>query len=665
MKAIIMAGGEGRRLRPITDLRPKPMTVIYGRPVLEYTVGKLRKLGIKQIAMTLGYKPEVIKEHFGAGERLGAEIIYHTEEKPLGTAGGVRALRDFIGDEPVLIVSGDAVFDLDLSSLIRFREKTEAAATIALFEHEEPTSYGTAIMTQDGRITGFREKPSWDRVVTDRVNTGIYVLSPETVDLIPEGKQYDFGKELFPELLRLGRELRGLPMKGYWCDMGTPEAYRECCMDVLSGKLVLEGAEPDDRYPGSVTFGAKIGAGAKLENAVVMPGARIGAGAVLKSGSVIGENASIGAGAVICENVRIGAGRKVSSGEVVTGDASEMARRELRFYDTGRLKGRYPGEINAETCARIGLALGLRGRTGAAFCGGNAAAACADSLSAGARESGSPAFITDDQFEASLRETARRLDFSASVFIREREDSIDFTFFGNCGEEADDRLECEIIASIRGETERKRAARVGFPARVSGATAQNIASAARPRATDFFSLAVSVSGDGEENRALKKALALSGCRISDKRPGTADFSVSEGGFELKAEDETGGRIEHERLALIGGEGDALPLAARVTERMRREGKSLMSLASELPERYRETLKLHSSRPRAGLMRRISESYMAETADETSPGLCILQGDASIRIKAGRSEGELVLTAEAGSQEACEAAISALKRKMDL
>ncbi len=666
MKAIIMAGGEGTRLRPITDRRPKPMTEIYSKPVLEYTVKKLVKLGITELSMTLRYLPDMIKDYFGAGERFGATIEYLTEKEPLGTAGGVRALRGFYGDEPVLIMSGDAVWDLDLTKLIRFHSESGAAATLALYEHNEPTEYGTVVLGENGRIRGFREKPSWDRVVTDRVNTGIYVLSKEAVDMIPDGESYDFGKELFPVLLAAGLDMRGLPMEGYWRDIGSPEAYRQCCMDVVSGKLSLEGAEPEERYPGSVTFGAKIGPGARLDKAVVMPGARIGAGAVLKSGTVVGEDAVIGDGAVLAENVRISAGTRVRAGEIVTADRGSFIKSVPEFYERGRMRGKYPSEIDAEVCLRIGRALGAMGRTGIGSCGGNAAFACADAVSAGARESGGAAFVTDDPFEASLRRTAERLDFAASVFVRESAGSLELSFFSQSGSPASDRLEREVAAAVRGKREASEGGKTGFPAIVRGTERQYLSESVRPRASDFFELKVSVSGPGEENRALKKVLALSGCRVTDRAAGIPDFTASEGGFELSCVDEKGRRADSAHLAMIAGrEADAAGAAAVTVLRMRREGKTLAELIDELPDYHREDVQLITGRPRAGLMREISERFSVEAAEESEPGLLLSELGAKLRVIPGRNEGELRITAEAESKSACDEAISALKSKLNL
>ena len=242
MKAIIMAGGEGKRLRAVSGDTPKPMVMLCGRPILEHIILLLREHGITKLCVTLGYRPEVIREYFGDGSRWGVDISWHTEEKPLGTAGGVRSCADFYGDEDLLVISGDAVCDIDLGRLISEHKKHSPAVTLALCRRSEPLRYGLCLCDGEGYVRSFIEKPDWGRVVTDLVNTGIYVVSPRAMALVPENSEYDFGKELFPELLRRGESLLGVPCEGYWCDIGTPQSYYQCCVDALSGKLRISPA---------------------------------------------------------------------------------------------------------------------------------------------------------------------------------------------------------------------------------------------------------------------------------------------------------------------------------------------------------------------------------------------------------------------------------------
>lgn len=245
MKAIVMAGGEGTRLKSVTRDTPKPMALLAGKPVLEHILGLLRRSGVRQVCLTLRYRPECIRDYFGDGSRLGLELSYRVEEAPLGTAGGVRACADFYGGEDFLVLSGDAVCTFDLKALMEAHKRSGAAATMALYSRETPLQYGTVLTGRDGRVLSFIEKPDWSHVVSDLVNTGIYALSPETMDFVPEGQPCDFARELFPSLLAAEKPILGLPMEGYWNDIGTPRAFFQCNLDVLDGKLRLPDTAAD------------------------------------------------------------------------------------------------------------------------------------------------------------------------------------------------------------------------------------------------------------------------------------------------------------------------------------------------------------------------------------------------------------------------------------
>lgn len=232
MKAVILSGGEGTRLQAISCGLPKPMMPLLGTPLLEHTVALLRENGFNRLCLTLHYQPQVIREHFQNGAAFGVSIEYREEHFPLGTAGAVLNCRDFIGDDTVLVISGDSACDFDLSALAAGHRR---GVTIALTAQSDPLPYGLVITDRTGSVTGFLEKPPWEQVVTDQVSTGIYVLSPDVLEHIPVGRPYDFAKDLFPRLLDLGVPMRGQVMDGYWCDIGTPRAYYQCNLDALNG----------------------------------------------------------------------------------------------------------------------------------------------------------------------------------------------------------------------------------------------------------------------------------------------------------------------------------------------------------------------------------------------------------------------------------------------
>lgn len=249
MKAVIMAGGEGLRLRAATGDVPKPMALLAGRPMLEHILALLKRNGIDHVCMSLRYRPDVIMDHFRDGEAFGMKIEYHVESSPLGTAGGVKACPEKFTGRDFLVISGDCACDFDLRQLMEAHRRHRAAVTMALYPHEAPLQYGTVLTDARGKIVSFTEKPQWPRVVSDLVNTGIYVVSPEAMKLVPEDRPFDFAKDLFPRLMAQGEELRGLIMEGYWCDIGTPRAYYRCNLDALDGRLKLPLSADAEKAP--------------------------------------------------------------------------------------------------------------------------------------------------------------------------------------------------------------------------------------------------------------------------------------------------------------------------------------------------------------------------------------------------------------------------------
>lgn len=242
-KAVIMAGGEGRRLKAVTGELPKPMVPLLGKPIMERCVELLRRAGFTELVGTLRYNPGPIMDYFGDGEDFGVALDWRVETQPLGTAGSVKACMDLLGGGDFLVMSGDAACDFDLRELMRGHERSGAAVSVALCECPEPLRYGVAVPDENWDLRCFVEKPDWGRVVSDLVSTGIYAISPRAMDYVPEGREFDFARDLFPLLLERGERIHGALLKGYWCDVGTPRSYYQCCVDALDGKLRLEGVE--------------------------------------------------------------------------------------------------------------------------------------------------------------------------------------------------------------------------------------------------------------------------------------------------------------------------------------------------------------------------------------------------------------------------------------
>lgn len=299
MKAVIMAGGQGTRLRPLSCDLPKPMVPIMNRPMLEHIILLLRQHGITDIAVTLCYLPEVIQDYFSDGARWGVNLRYYLEETPLGTAGSVHNADDLL-DETFLVISGDALTDFDLTRAAQFHRERRALATLLLTRVESPLEYGVVMTEPDGRIRQFYEKPSWSEVFSDTVNTGIYVLEPEIFKFFKKGRPFDFSKDLFPIFLREKEPLFGYVAEGYWSDIGNLEQYRQSHYDVLAGQvnIGLPGRKLGEKI--WVGQGTEIAPGAQLYGPLVIGDhCRIEAGAILHPYTVVGNHSAIKAGATL------------------------------------------------------------------------------------------------------------------------------------------------------------------------------------------------------------------------------------------------------------------------------------------------------------------------------------------------------------------------------
>jgi mannose-1-phosphate guanylyltransferase/phosphomannomutase len=293
MKAVIMAGGEGSRLRPLTSNLPKPMIPLVNRPMMEHVVTLLRRHGFDEVVVTVAYLANAIRTYFGDGSEFGVKMVYATEQTPLGTAGSVRNAMDVL-DERFLVISGDVLTDIDLSAIVQFHEKKAALATIGLIRVENPLEFGIVITDEDGAIERFLEKPTWGQVFSDTINTGIFVLEPEIFDHIPGGRAVDFSGEVFPALLEKGLPLYRAVATGYWEDVGTLEAYARAHKDILDGRVKVD-------VPGfQLANGLWLGEGAQLDPEATVEGpALIGDNCRIMAGARLGQYAVLG------DNVRV------------------------------------------------------------------------------------------------------------------------------------------------------------------------------------------------------------------------------------------------------------------------------------------------------------------------------------------------------------------------
>jgi len=417
MKAVVMAGGEGTRLRPLTSNQPKPMVPVVGKPCMEHILELLRDHGMNEVIVTVAFLPQAIRSYFGEGETLGMQIGYSVEESPLGTAGSVRlAARQL--DETFLVISGDALCDLDLTALVDFHKERGAAVTIGLKSVENPLEFGIVVTDEEGRIERFLEKPSWGQVFSDTINTGIYVLEPEVLKHVPTDRPYDFSKELFPYLLEMGRPLYGYVMDGYWQDIGNLDQFRQANFDALEENVRLnipgirirgnvwlgEGVEIADleqiegpAYIGNycrVAPDAHVGAHSVLSNSVTLrertrvtrsvidasthigrnsliEGAIVGRSCDIRAhvriheGVAIGDEVTIGAETVVMPGVRIYPYKDVESGSLIHESVIWESRASTRLFARDGVAGLVHVDLTPEVAVRIAAALGTALKRGA------------------------------------------------------------------------------------------------------------------------------------------------------------------------------------------------------------------------------------------------------------------------------------------------------------
>jgi mannose-1-phosphate guanylyltransferase / phosphomannomutase len=429
MKAVVMAGGEGTRLRPLTSNQPKPMVPIVGKPCMEHILELLKEHGFDEVIVTLAFLPQAIRGYFGTGETLGLEVGYSVEETPLGTAGSVRLASDRL-DDTFLVISGDALCDFDLSALVRFHQEKGAAATIGLKSVENPLEFGIVVTDEDGRIERFLEKPSWSQVFSDTINTGVYVLEPEVLRHVPEDRPFDFSKELFPLLLEMGRPMYGYVMDGYWQDIGNLDQYRQANFDALDERVRLsipgirlrgniwvgEGVDladldkvegpafignycrvAPDAVAGaysvlgsSVTLreGARttrsvldasshVGRSALVEGAIVGRSCDIRAHARLHDGVAIGDEVVIGSESVVMPGVRIYPYKEVESGAHLFESLIWESRATSHLFTRDGVSGLVNVDFTPETAVRLAAALGTALKRGARVVGSReSASAC-------------------------------------------------------------------------------------------------------------------------------------------------------------------------------------------------------------------------------------------------------------------------------------------------
>lgn len=300
MKAIILVGGQGTRLRPLTDRVPKNVVPLCNVPFLAYPLDRLKRAGVREVVFSVGYKPEVIRGIFRDGRKWGVRIRYAVETEPLGTAGAVKNAERFVKGHPCYVLNGDILTDVDLRALRSFHLKSRAIASLSLVRVPDPSAYGLVVCDRRGRVEKFLEKPSQEERVADTINAGIYLFEPEVFDAIPAGTAYSTERALFPGLLEAGKTLAGFVWDGYWQDIGTPPKYLSSHWDVLSGRLPVLARLKKDRQ--GVWWGrrVRVGKGARVEGpSLVGDGCILEEGACVKPFTVLGNGCRVGSGSTL------------------------------------------------------------------------------------------------------------------------------------------------------------------------------------------------------------------------------------------------------------------------------------------------------------------------------------------------------------------------------
>jgi mannose-1-phosphate guanylyltransferase/phosphomannomutase len=411
MKGVLMAGGEGSRLRPLTSRRPKPLAPVAGKPVMEHIIALLRRHGITHIISTLHYLADEVESYFDDGADFGVKMEYVVEDTPLGTAGAVKMADKLLAGEPFIVISGDALTDIDLTALIAHHKHEKNDVTIALQRVTNPLEFGVVVTDENGRITRFLEKPSWGEVFSDTINTGIYVLEPAILERMVRGRSYDFSKDLFPDMLRDGAKLGGYIIDAYWTDIGNLEQYQQANYDAIEGKVQLEplGTEfapgvlagtdcrvdPSARLHGPIVLGdnVRIGAnveivgpttigsgsivehGARIERAVLWEDCYVGEetslydctvadrntierNATISESTVVGRGCTIGSGAVINANLKLWPDKWVTSGSVVSMSLIYGQKWPGSLFGSVGISGLANLEFTPEFALKLGQAFG-------------------------------------------------------------------------------------------------------------------------------------------------------------------------------------------------------------------------------------------------------------------------------------------------------------------
>jgi len=415
MKAVVMAGGFGTRIQPLTNSRPKPMLPIMNKPMMEHTMMMLKDLGVREFIVLLYFKPEIIQDYFKDGSDFGINISYVIPDDDYGTAGAVKLAQELIGDENFIIISGDLVTDFDFQQLFDFHKEKKSKLSIGLTSVENPLQFGVVIANEENVIEKFLEKPSWGEVFSDTINTGIYLIEPEILNYIPEDENFDFAKDLFPALMESKIELMAYNLEGYWRDVGNPESYREVYEDILNEDVNFTLPGKKTKYPdgilysmgnnkiddsveiiGTVVLGDNvtiekkvkltnsvignnvvIGASSKIKNSVFWEDIKVSTrvvmdGCVICNDTIIEKNITATAGLILAEGCEVGEltrfdkdviiwpNKNIESASIVTNNLILGSKYKNSVFENGSVYGKSNVELSCEMATKLGESLGAQ-----------------------------------------------------------------------------------------------------------------------------------------------------------------------------------------------------------------------------------------------------------------------------------------------------------------
>lgn len=599
MKAVIMAGGSGKRLMPLTYSTPKPMVRFFSKPILAHIIELLSENGFDDITLTLGYMAKRIEEYIENTDFGNIKITLSKEEKPLGTAGSVKnAVKN--AEEPFLVISGDCVCDFDLKKIMEYHLQSKAFITIACKSVEDPREYGVVEFDESDKVKAFTEKPPWSCAVSNQVNTGIYVLDPAVLNYIPEDRSFDFSGDLFPLVMSEGKSIMHFDAEGYWCDVGNPQALSECARHVLDGKVRLfldrpaDGVFLADGLPSGnysivppcfigknvkisdgavigpytvIDDGCTIGKDSLIEGTLVFPESRVfdrcsiinsiictsssvRSGSRLSQGSVIGEHSVIGADCIVGRGVTVPPESVIQSGELIREDIKSVQTFNS-LTDFGSFSGRTDFDFDSVNAALIGQAIAcssVGGKVGILTDGEALSSAVACSLVGAMQLYGTHVWNFGEGFYTQLNFFVKFCSLECGIFVSSKQQSVSITLCGENGLPLKNDVCRDIETRIRyrrfDKTDRGNCRRASDMTGVAMMYRREIV---RQTDTELSDIGCCVKSENEKIRLLlEDCLYRLGCKSNTD----ITFRINGYGNLLTAFTRESGWISHDRLSAV-------------------------------------------------------------------------------------------------------------------